>query len=50
MANTPVHSLRVDDALWNRLVEIADNNGVSKAVIIRAAIEYYIWRVEKENG
>jgi predicted DNA-binding protein len=50
MANTPVHSLRVDQELWERLVAVAEKSGVTKAVIIRAAIEYYLWRVEKEDG
>lgn len=47
MANTPVHSLRVDEELWQRLVAVAEKNGVTKAVIIREAIEYYLERVEK---
>ncbi len=47
MANTPVHSLRVDEELWQRLVAVAQDAGVTKAVIIREAIEYYLERVEK---
>lgn len=45
MANTPVHSLRVDEKLWERLVAVAEDNGVTKAEIIREAIEYYLERV-----
>jgi predicted DNA-binding protein len=47
MANTPVHSLRVDEDLWQRLVAVANDNGVTKTVIIREAIKYYLERVEK---
>lgn len=46
MANTPVHSLRVDEKLWERLVAVAKREDVTKAVIIREAIEYYLERVE----
>lgn len=46
MANTPVHSLRVDEELWERLVAVAKREDVTKAVIIREAIEYYLERVE----
>lgn len=46
MANTPVHSLRVDEKLWERLVAVAEDNGVTKAETIREAIEYYLERVE----
>lgn len=42
-------TVRFDADLWRRLCDIADQLGVARAALIRAAVREYVARIEHED-
>jgi hypothetical protein len=48
VAKTPVRAVRVDDELWARAWLAAEENGTNVSAVVRAALERYARRYERQ--